>query len=57
MAMDPGLFTASIPGGDASDTVEYFISAADASGRRETLPRTAPAGLYSFSIVSGDGHR
>jgi agmatine/peptidylarginine deiminase len=45
-------FIASIPGQPAGVTVEYFIVAADSSGRRETAPRTAPAGLYRFTVVA-----
>ena len=52
-ASDTGVFTASIPGGEPGETVEYFLTAADASGRRESLPRTAPDGFYSFSVGSG----
>jgi agmatine/peptidylarginine deiminase len=46
------MYIASIPGPGVGETVEYFISAADRSGRRETLPRGAPVGFYSFSVVS-----
>jgi len=49
---DPETFAASIPGGAAGQGVEYFLSAADRSGRREFLPRTAPDGYYSFTAVS-----
>ncbi len=45
-----GLFVSAIPGADAGQTVEYFISAADNSGRYESLPKTAPEGYYSFTI-------
>ena len=48
---DPETFVASIPGVDAGRGVEYFLSAADHSGRRESLPRTAPDGYYSFRAV------
>jgi agmatine/peptidylarginine deiminase len=47
----PETFVASIPGADADRGVEYFLSAADRSGRRESLPRTAPGGYYSFRAV------
>ena len=50
----PETFAASIPGTDADRGVEYFLSAADRSGRRESLPRTAPDGYYSFRAVSED---
>jgi hypothetical protein len=31
-------------------TIEYFISAASKSGRKESQPRTAPQGTYQFMI-------
>lgn len=46
----PRIFTASIPATEAGTTVEYFVSAADSSGRRESLPRTAPDGFYTFTV-------
>jgi agmatine/peptidylarginine deiminase len=49
-SQDPRTFAASIPGAAAGQTVEYFVSAADASGRRESLPRTAPDGFYTFTV-------
>lgn len=49
---DPGTFVASIPGAPAGREVEYFLSAADRSGRQESLPRTAPDGYYSFSVLA-----
>jgi hypothetical protein len=51
---DPEIFAASIPGAASGQTVEYFLSAADHSGRRESLPRTAPEGYYSFTVASED---
>jgi hypothetical protein len=47
----PETYTASIPAANAT-TIEYFLSAADRSGRRETLPRVAPNGFYSFEVAS-----
>ncbi len=47
----PGTYTASIPTPEAA-AIEYFFSAADRSGRRESLPRVAPGGFYSFEIAS-----
>ena len=47
---DPRAYSASIPGATAGQTVEYFVSAGDASGRRESLPRTAPDGFYTFTV-------
>ena len=52
---EPDVYVASIPGQDGGDIVDYFLSAADRSGRRETLPRGAPAGFYSFAIESQAG--
>ena len=51
VTQDPETFIASIPGVAAGRGVEYFLSAADRSGRRESLPRTAPDGYYSFRVV------
>ena len=47
----PEIFVASIPGASAGQEIEYFLSAADRSGRRESLPRTAPDGYYQFRTV------
>jgi agmatine deiminase len=47
---NPNIFQASIPGVNSGTTVEYYVSAADNSGRRETLPRTAPDNFYSFTV-------
>ncbi len=44
-------YEADMPGQAAGQTVEYYLSAADNSGRSETLPRTAPAGFYSFTVI------
>ncbi len=46
----PYAYVASIPPQASGRTVEYYLSAADRSGRHETLPRVAPRGFYSFSI-------
>ncbi|MBW2494477.1 MAG: agmatine deiminase family protein [Deltaproteobacteria bacterium] len=46
----PETYTASIPA-PAATAIEYFLSAADRSGRRETLPRVAPEGVYSFEVA------
>ena len=45
------IYKASIPGMATGTTVEYFISAKDKSGRSETMPRTAPEGVYVFSVL------
>lgn len=47
---NPRVFQASIPGAKSGRTMDYYLSAADRSGRRETLPRTAPDNLYSFIV-------
>ncbi len=47
----PDIFNATIPGAKTGATVEYFISAKDKSGRSETMPRTAPGGLYMFTVL------
>ncbi len=46
-----GVYTAAIPA-PQSAVIEYFLSAADRSGRRESLPRVAPDGFYTFEIAS-----
>jgi len=51
---DPAVFSASIPGAAAGETIDYYLTAADSSGRSESLPRSAPAGYYSFSVSGGD---
>ncbi|HMI79614.1 MAG TPA: agmatine deiminase family protein [Ferruginibacter sp.] len=43
-------FFAEIPYHKPGATIEYYISAASMSGRKETMPKTAPIGLYKFSI-------
>ena len=44
------VYAATIPGQAAGSAVEYWIAAADLSGRAETLPRTAPDGFYRYAI-------
>jgi hypothetical protein len=43
-------FVGEIPGQIPGEIVEYYLTASDASGRTETLPRTAPDGFYSFQV-------
>ncbi len=43
-----GQYTAVIPGPAEDTTCEYYIAAADASGRSEGMPRTQPAATYTF---------
>jgi len=50
-ATTPETYTAAISAPDAA-VVEYFLSAADRSGNRETLPRVAPDGFYSFEVTA-----
>lgn len=45
------VYKASIPGTTTGKTVEYFVSARDKSGRSDYLPRTAPEGVYVFSVL------
>lgn len=46
----PQHFFAEIPYHKQGATVEYYVSAESNSGRRETQPRTAPVGFYTFKI-------
>ena len=39
-----------IPHAETGATIEYFISAADGSGRSETMPRVAPEGFYTYTV-------
>jgi len=48
-------FAASIPWQPVGTTIAYYIAAADASGRSETLPRTAPLGYYEFTVGDNPG--
>jgi agmatine/peptidylarginine deiminase len=52
---EPFAYAAAIPGLEEGATVEYFLSAADRSGRRETLPRGAPVGFYAFTVDARAG--
>ena len=47
----PDAFQAQIPAQEAGTGMEYYLSVSDRSGRRETLPRSAPAGFYSFTVA------
>lgn len=44
-------YSADIPGQLPGAMVEYYLAAADTSGRSETLPRTAPDGFHTFTVV------
>jgi agmatine/peptidylarginine deiminase len=43
-------FRAQLPVQAPGAIVEYYLTAADHSGRSETLPRSAPAGWFSFEV-------
>jgi agmatine/peptidylarginine deiminase len=43
-------YFAEIPFHESGKTIEYYISAASKSGRKESQPRTAPQGTYQFMI-------
>lgn len=45
------VYQAIIPRVPAGTTVEYYAAAADNSGRRETMPRVAPKGVYHFQVI------
>lgn len=44
-------FVANIPGAKPGTTIEYFVAAKDKSSRSEAMPRTAPDGLYQFTVM------
>ncbi|MEZ5066481.1 MAG: agmatine deiminase family protein [bacterium] len=44
------LYEGTIPAPGAATDVDYYVLAADASGRQEGMPRSAPAGWYTFPI-------
>jgi agmatine/peptidylarginine deiminase len=44
-------FRAAIPWQPPGTCIEYYVAASDSSGRSETLPRTAPAGFYQFTVT------
>ena len=46
-------FQADIPPQNSNTTIEYYLSAADSSGRKESLPRTAPDWFYTFKVTEG----
>ena len=48
---DSDAYGAEIPAQVPGTTVEYYIAAVDHSGRSESLPRSAPAGFYSFIVL------
>ena len=43
-------FFTEIPYHKSGTTIEYYVSAVSKSGRKETQPRTAPIGTYTFFI-------
>lgn len=44
-------FVAEIPWQPVGTTIAYYVTAGDATGRFETLPRTAPDGYYRFTVI------
>lgn len=42
-------YVVSLPGGNLKG-IEYYVAAESYSGRKETMPRTAPGGLYHFNF-------
>ena len=45
------VYSAVIPGMEGGAEVEYYVQAADASGRIECAPRVAPKGLYRYTVA------
>ncbi|MBD3235071.1 MAG: hypothetical protein GF330_00005, partial [Candidatus Eisenbacteria bacterium] len=45
-------FAAAIPGAAPGTTIEYYLTAADQSGRVETVPPTAPVNCFRFTITA-----
>ncbi|MCK6445441.1 MAG: agmatine deiminase family protein [Planctomycetes bacterium] len=48
-------YAAEVPGQTPGTRVEYFVAAADLSGRNESLPRGAPSGFYAFDVAPAVG--
>ena len=44
---------AALPGQQSGSVIEYYLQAADSSGRTVTLPRSAPGWFFSFEILQG----
>ncbi|MCP4145634.1 MAG: hypothetical protein GY752_10185 [bacterium] len=47
-------YVGTIPAPESDTTVDYYIHAADASGRVAGMPRTEPAHYYTFNINAND---
>ncbi|MBD3160905.1 MAG: T9SS type A sorting domain-containing protein [Candidatus Eisenbacteria bacterium] len=47
---DPDWYVAAIPAQPSGTVVDYYVHAADWSGRREGMPRTEPDAHYSFVV-------
>jgi agmatine/peptidylarginine deiminase len=45
-----GVFTGCIPAASVGSEIAYYVQSANADGVIERLPRTAPDGLYRFSV-------
>ncbi|NLP04495.1 agmatine deiminase family protein [Candidatus Fermentibacteria bacterium] len=48
----PDSISGAIPGQPPGTVIDYYIVAADYSGRRETSPRSAPGGFHSFQVAA-----
>lgn len=45
------VLVATLPAQPAGTVVEYYVAAADESGRAETAPRVAPAAFYTYTVA------
>jgi hypothetical protein len=45
------LYQGTIEGVQPGQTIDYYFEAASRSGKQETLPRAAPAGVYTFATA------
>jgi len=51
----PDSLVGQIPGQPPGTILEYYLAAADSSGRPESHPRSAPAGWHTFEVVEPEG--
>ena len=51
LTLTPQVYEAEIPGQGNGITVDYYIHAVDQSNRRAGMPRSEPAGWYSFDVT------
>ena len=47
----PGRYAALLPAFEGGIEVEYYLRAAERSGREETHPRTGPAAPHRFTVA------